>query len=140
MSLFCFSLIKKITFSSASSCVSVLDELWPFKCLEVATDSSQSETNFSVSKLSKDRLSILMRIIPSRVSSPNLIHSTDFSLFMQEKPRSQTAVLLLIVIIISSKTVTLLYCHPYGKQTLGTHQLLVSASTFNFFPEIIFLK
>ena len=53
-------------------------------------DSIQSETNFTVSQLSKDGLSILMGIIWPRVCSPNLVHSTGFSLFKQEKPHSQT--------------------------------------------------
>ena len=50
--------------------------------------------------------SILMRIVWSMVSSPNFICSTDIFLFIQEKPRSQMAVLLLIVIIILRKLVT----------------------------------
>ena len=53
-----------------------------------------------------------MRIIWCRVSSPNLVRSTDFSLLMKEKPRSQTAVFLLIVIIILSKTVNTLISLP----------------------------
>ena len=35
---------KTITFSSASSCASVLDELWPFKCLKVTVNSIKSDT------------------------------------------------------------------------------------------------
>ena len=52
----------KAWFSSASSCGSVLDELRPFKCLQVKAESIQSETNFSVSKLAKDGPSILICI------------------------------------------------------------------------------
>ena len=74
-------------FSWASSCVSVLNELWPYKCIRVTA--IQSETNFSVSKLFKYEPSILMRILRSRVSWPNLFRIIDFSLFMQEKPRWQ---------------------------------------------------
>ena len=55
--------------------------------------------------LSKNEPSILMHIVWSRVSAPNLVRSTDSSLFIQEKPCSQLVVLLLIAIIIKSKTV-----------------------------------
>ena len=44
-----------------------------------------------------------MHIIWPRVFSANLVGSTNFSLFMQEKARSQRAGLLLIRIIFSSK-------------------------------------
>ena len=77
MALLCFVFYKTITFSLASSCVSVLNELWPFKCLKVTADSLQWEKRFSVSKLPNDGPSISMR---SRVSSPNLVCSTYFSL------------------------------------------------------------
>ena len=69
---------------------STVDELWPFKCHEVMVDSIQSETNFTVSQLSKDGSSILMCIIWPRMCSRNLVRSTGFSLFKQEKPHSQT--------------------------------------------------
>ena len=69
MSLFSFSLYMTKAFLSASSRVSVQDELWPFTCLEVTTDSIQSETNFSPSKLSKYGPSILTRIRPLKLES-----------------------------------------------------------------------
>ena len=50
----CFVLIKQYVFSLAPLFDFVLDELYPFKHLEVTMDSVESETNFSVSKLSKD--------------------------------------------------------------------------------------
>ena len=75
-----------------------------------------------------------MAIIWPRVSSPNLVCSTEK--LMQEKPHSQMAVLLLIVIGIPSKTVTPLILSP-SQQTNCKYQLFVSAYTANFFTEVI---
>ena len=69
------------------------------------------------------------------MSSPNLVCSTDFSLFMQEKPGSQTAVLLLIVIIISSKTVTTLKSSTL-RQTKYLYISIIGLPWI-FFPEIM---
>ena len=69
-----------------------------------------------------------MRILWSRVvKSRCLVRNTDFPVVMQEKPRPHTAVLPLILIIVSRKTVTPLISLPYGKKSLCTHQIFVSA-------------
>ena len=93
-----------MTFSLASSCVFVPNELWPFKCLKVTVDSLQSEKTFSVSKLSHDGPSILMR---SRVYSPNLVCSTTF-LSVHARKTTLTKGSIATIVIISSQTVTTL--------------------------------
>ena len=114
-----------MTFSLASSCVSVLNELWQFKCLKVTADSLQSEKHSSVSKLPNDEPSILML---SSMSSPNLVCSTDFSICSCKKNHAH-------------KRQYCYHCHHFkqngnhsnivtltAKKLINcTHQLLVSA-------------
>ena len=69
------------------------------------------------------------------MSSLNFVCSTVFSLFMQEKPHSQTAVLLLIVNIIWSNTVTTLILSTLW-QTNSLYASIIGLC-LEFFPEII---
>ena len=75
-----------------------------------------------------------MHIIWSRLSSPNLICSTDFSLLMQKKKKN----------MLKNGSIATDCNHYFGQNSgpsyIGTHQLLVSAKTFFFrnnFHEII---
>ena len=110
---------------------SVLDELQPFKYLRVTADSIQSETNFEVSKLSKNRPSILMRIIWSMLSSPNLVCSTDFTVHARKT-------------MFTNGSIATVYPHnfkqnsnqslPLWQTNSFAHQLLVMPRVF---PEIL---